>query len=61
MTASTNTIAVLTGDLVASTDLGAALAEANRLAREEERANDSDEATDDGLPPFNQHTFDEDD
>lgn len=41
--------------------MGAALAEANRLAREEERANDSDEATDDGLPPFNQHTFDEDD
>ena len=41
--------------------MGATLAEANRLAREEERANDSDEATDDGLPAFNQHTFDEDD
>jgi len=41
--------------------LGAALAEANKLAREEERANDSDEATDDGLPAFNQAMFDEDD
>ena len=41
--------------------LGAALAAANAAAREEERANDSDEATDDGLPAFNQSTFDEDD
>jgi len=41
--------------------LGAALAEANKAAREEERANDSDEATDDGLPAFNQSMFDEDD
>ena len=39
----------------------APLAEANKLAREEERANDSDEATDDGLPAFNQAMFDEDD
>ena len=41
--------------------LGAALAEATRVAREEEQANDSDEATDDGLPAFNQSMFDEDD
>ena len=41
--------------------LGAALAAANAATREEERANDSDAATDDGLPAFNQSTFDEDD
>eukprot|EP00320_Phaeocystis_rex_P019901 CAMPEP_0119056234 /NCGR_PEP_ID=MMETSP1178-20130426/929_1 /TAXON_ID=33656 /ORGANISM="unid sp, Strain CCMP2000" /LENGTH=157 /DNA_ID=CAMNT_0007036939 /DNA_START=75 /DNA_END=548 /DNA_ORIENTATION=+ len=41
--------------------LGAALAAADAAAREEERANDSDAATDDGLPPFNQSMFDEDD